>query len=82
MVTRLQQGSTKHTILLPEPPQKPNPKKILEKSKTKIQGFSQFQTHPETKGNKTKQNEKLEMFVTSKSTSKPSRNQETETEQP
>jgi hypothetical protein len=71
MVTRLQQGSTNtqfycHNLL-------------RNQSKTKIQGFGQFQTHPKTKGEKTN---KLEMFVTSKCTSKPSRNQKTETEQP
>jgi hypothetical protein len=90
MVTRLQQGSTNTQSycqnLLRNQSKK---KKILEKCKTKIQGFSQFQTHPETKRKKEKTNKqtnkqtnKLEMFVTSKCTSKPSRNQETETEQP
>jgi len=49
---------------MPEPPQKPKQKKILEKSKTKIQGFGQFQTHPETKRKKEKTNKQ-----TSKQTS-------------
>jgi hypothetical protein len=56
----------------------------LKKAKQKDPGFQSIPDPPrnQRKGKERNEKKKLEMFVTSKSTSKPSRNQKTETEQP
>jgi hypothetical protein len=77
MVTRLQQGSTNTQFYCHD--------LLRNQKQNKDPGFQSIPDPPQNqrKENKTnKQTNKLEMFVTSKCTSKPSRNQKTETEKP